>query len=141
MSIELREFEVEDARKLYATAIDPRVRKTSIEEYMRIVESHTQKGPAFTALYEGEVIYSWGMWVGERHSVLWGMFSPAITKCTKSVLKSLKFWLAFVIEQYDVKKVWAVAVTSSPATGRLLKHLGLEFVRFHKDEELFLMKV
>lgn len=141
MYIELREFQVEDARGLYEIAVDPRVRDRPIEENMRIAERNVKNGPAFTALYEGKVIGVFGMWISRNRGLVWAIFSPAITGCTFAISKAIRTILAVLIEQHDIKRVWSVAVKSCPATRRLLEHLGFTLNKSHDDEELFLMRI
>lgn len=141
MYIELRKFQVEDARGLYEIAVDPRVRDRPIEENMRIAERNVRNGPAFTAVYEGNVIGVFGMWISRNRGLVWAIFSPAIARCTFAISKSLRTILAVLIQQHDIKRVWSVGVKSYPATRRLLEHLGFTLTKTRNDEELFLMRI
>lgn len=134
----LRECKIdEDAAALAPSAADERLRGRPAE-IRRWMKYNMDRGPSFTALYEGRIMAAWGVrWVRQGVGTAWAVFSTDMpygqSVPTAEAIEYLQeaVWtaehaLAIVVSEFRFKRIRAHSRKGFAASQRLLRHLGFE---------------
>jgi RimJ/RimL family protein N-acetyltransferase len=124
--IYIRPYDPKDAEAICPNAIDDSL--CNDEDYWRAwARANAVCGPAYTGLIGDEIVGVAGIRnTGDDRAWVWAAFSPRIQKCKKDACRSMKIFLKTMMEEFQIKEVWAESRKGFRASQRLLEHLGFE---------------
>ena len=132
--LDLRKFEPADIDRLRLDAVDDSLLARPIW-CKQWAKTNAEEGPAYTAIVGNKVVGSAGVRLFNNHAgIVWAVFSTDLKTNIRQTLRSIRRMLAILIDENNLRVLYATSRKGFAGSQHLLEHLG--FTRMAKETKI-----